>query len=111
MMLRCQKCGGVKEGNPRPFICDTCAGSGYEPLLRVAPRAEGHPRLYYGYMNLVSQEKDGMVDVYCGDDAIKPVLRAFTEAKGGIHHDDAIVLTALIPVEALKAEASLKRAA
>jgi hypothetical protein len=103
-VLTCKKCGGWKAGTPRAFICDTCAGTGYEPLLRVAPRAEGHPRLYYGYMILPSQEVDGKVQVFTGDTDVKPVLRAMTEAMGGIYQDDAVVLMAMIPVEGLKAD-------
>jgi hypothetical protein len=102
-VLYCQQCGGWKLGIPRPYICDTCADTGFEPLLKAAPREDGNPRLYYGDMNLLTLEKDGTVEVYVGDDEIKPVLRAFTEALGGVYENHAVVLVAQIPVEAVEA--------
>jgi hypothetical protein len=109
-VLKCKWCGGWKVGTPKAFICDTCAGTGYEPLLRVSPRAEGHPRLYYGYMILPSQEADGTVQVFTGDTEVKPVLKAFTEAMGGRCEDHDVVLVATIPTEALKTEANKQNA-
>jgi hypothetical protein len=97
----CRICGGWRVSSTA-FICATCGGN--DPSLRVSPRAEGHPRLFYGYMVLPSREVDGKVQVFTGDTDVKPVLRAMTEAMGGIYQDDAVVLMAMIPVEGLKAD-------
>jgi hypothetical protein len=57
-------------------------------------------------MNLMTQQRDGIVEVYVGDSEIKPVLMAFTEAMGGVYEDHAVVMVALIPVETLVVEAN-----